>query len=244
MPFQSLQELLLFRPPPIPEVISQGILYEGTKLVIFGEPKTYKSLIAEQLAFCIAVGTPWLGFHTLQQRVAFTQAEVPRWLFRKRTVAMASNITIPPNMLFFDTRRDLKLDRTTDLKEFEKDIARIAPKVLFLDPMYKYISGPEEPVVLRFADNLDYLIDKYHLTVVLVHHSRKPRATMSGSVIDQGGSELRGPIIEMWADSIIRVKGDLMVDERTLDFELRHADTLIYPVDVRLNRRRLWLERI
>ncbi len=242
---QSYQEVLLYKPPVIPEIIEGGILYEGTKLVIFGEPKTFKSLFAQQLAFCLSIGAPWLNFKTTKLKTLYIQAEVPRWMFRKRVVKMGSNITVPPDALYFETNRRMKLDKESGLKDVENNIKRLRPKLLIIDPMYKFTSGPEEQTILRFVDNLDYLIDAYPpLTVVLIHHSRKPRTNLTGSVVDQGGAELRGPIIEQWADSIIRIKGDIMTDDRMLDFELRHAENLIFPIDVHLDRNRLWIDRV
>ena len=67
---------------------------------------------------------------------------------------------------------------------------------------------------------------------------------LSGDIVDQGGSELRGPVIEQWADSIIRIQGSLDSDERVLDFELRHAEQMIAPITVKLDRQRLWFMRV
>jgi len=231
-------------PEPMKEVIGGGILLEGTKIVLFGEPKTYKSLLAEQLAFCLSTGNPWVGFKTEQSVVGYVQAEVPRPMFRIRTLKMGRNLTVPHGFLNFATQRNLKFDRDSGFDELYKACNKIRPTVLIVDPIYKFTSGSEEPTLLRFVDNMDKLIDDFGLSVVLIHHSRKPRSTAQGAIIDMGGSELRGPIIEQWADGIIRIRGDLNTDDRTLDFELRHAETMIQPTDIKLDRKRLWFDRV
>jgi len=62
LPIRSYQNLLLWQPPALKEIIAEGILYEQTKLVIFGGPKLGKSILAQQLCFCLVTGLPWLGF--------------------------------------------------------------------------------------------------------------------------------------------------------------------------------------
>jgi RecA-family ATPase len=244
MTFQSYQDVMLWKPPPVKSVIGGGILHEGTKLVIFGLPKRHKSVLAQQLAFCLSVGTQWIGFPTERLVVGYVQAEVPRPMFRLRTIKMGSNQTVPNNTLYFMTNSTIKLDRDSGMKDLIRNVEKVNPKVLIIDPIYKFTTGSEESTLLHFVDNMDLLISKYGMTIVLVHHSRKPKMALSGDIVDQGGSELRGPVIEQWADSIIRIQGSLDSDERVLDFELRHAEQMIAPITVKLDRQRLWFMRV
>lgn len=244
MTFQSYQDIMLWRPPPVKDVIGGGILYEGTKLVIFGLPKRHKSVVAQQLAFCVAVGTQWLGFPTERMVVGYVQGEVPRPMFRLRTLKMGRNQTVPDGYLYFMTDMTLKLDRDSGMKDLCHNIETIKAQLLIVDPIWKFTSGSEEANLLHFTDNMDYLIKHYGMTIVLIHHARKEKSTMAGDVIDQGGSELRGPVLEAWADGIIRIRGDIESDERTLDFELRHAEQFVPRMDIKLDRSRLWFARI
>jgi RecA-family ATPase len=142
------------------------------------------------------------------------------------------------------TNSTIKLDRDSGMKDLIRNVEKVNPKVLIIDPIYKFTTGSEESTLLHFVDNMDLLISKYGMTIVLVHHSRKPKMALSGDIVDQGGSELRGPVIEQWADSIIRIQGSLDSDERVLDFELRHAEQMIAPITVKLDRQRLWFMRV
>ena len=65
-----------------------------------------------------------------------------------------------------------------------------------------------------------------------------------GGIVDMGGFELRGPIIEQWADGIIRLTGDLASDVRILQFELRHAVNQLLPKQIVMNRQHLWFDEI
>jgi len=244
MTFQSYQDIMLWKPPTIKNIIDGGILYEGTKLIVYGLPKRHKSVVAEQLAFCVAVGTPWLGFKTERIKVGYVQGEVPRPMFRERTLKMGRNQQVPSDSLYFMTHSNLKLDRDSGIKEIEKAIKRNKPQLLIIDPIYKFTTGSDEVNLLHFVDNMDYLIGQYGITIVLVHHSRKPGTSVTGDIIDQGGTELRGPVLEAWADSLIRIQGALESDDRELTFELRHAAQFIPQTSIRLDRKRLWFVRV
>jgi len=246
----SLQDLLIWKPAPVKQVIGSGVLLAQTKLVIFGAPKTMKSLIAQQLAFCLGTGSPWLGFSTEMSRILYVQGEISQIPFRGRVVQMSRNATLPPNALHFATEFGLKLDRDSGMDELKKGLDSIARRykapieVLMVDPLYKFVSDSSESSIQRMVDNLDILLDRENITLVMVHHSRKAQLTSSGAVVDMGGAELRGPLIEQWADSIIRVRGDISSDHRVLDFELRNATSLLNPINIELDRKRLWFNTV
>jgi predicted ATP-dependent serine protease len=158
---------------------------------------------------------------------------------------MGNNQVVPMNSLFFSTSMPSpKLDREVGLKLLCAGIEKVQPDVLIIDPVYKFTSDSSESVLLRFTDNMDYLIQHYGLSLILVHHARKPGTTPTGEEINQGGSELRGPVLEQWADGIIRITGELNSYDRTLDFELRHAETIQGPINIRLDPNKLWFSRV
>ena len=84
MPFETLQELLIWNPPPVHQYVAGHILIGQSKLCIFGPPKSFKSLIAQQLGFSIATGKPWLGYTTRQAKVMYLQCEISKPSFRQR----------------------------------------------------------------------------------------------------------------------------------------------------------------
>ena len=94
----------------------------------------------------------------------------------------------------------------------------------------------------RAMDNMDNLIDTFKLSIVMIHHDTVPR-------LDEKGKEVnwfhpRGPrTLEGWFDTLIQVTGDRDSDDRTLLFECRHARKLIQPLDITINRTKLWAER-
>lgn len=242
LPIRSYQNLLLWQPPALKEIIAEGILYEQTKLVIFGGPKLGKSILAQQLCFCLVTGLPWLGFDVTRSKVLYIQAEISEVLFRSRLMDMGKRSTVPPNMFDLSTVTGFHLDKPSAQADLLKAVAQLQPDVLIIDPKYKFVSSNDENSIIRFTDVVDEVILKHHCTVVVIEHSRKPKISAQGAVVDMGGFELRGPIIEQWADGIIRLTGDLASDLRVLQFELRHAVNQILPRQLNLNRTTFWFD--
>lgn len=244
MDIQTYEEMLLWNPNPPRSIIGSEILIEETKLVMFGAPKTFKSLLAQQMAICFVLGIPWLGYNLEPSKVLYVQGEISKIPFKGRILKMGSQYRIPAQQLLFASEFNMKLDRDSDMKDLEKEIIKRQPKILMIDPAYKFLVTQAEDSISKFLSFLDYLISTYHICVILIHHSRKPKTNPSGQIIDMGGSELRGPLYEQWADSILRITGDITSDYRNIDFELRHASFLLNPITIKLDRATLWFHKI
>jgi len=244
LPIKSYQDMLLWNPTPLKELISDGILYEQTKLVIFGGPKLGKSILAQQLSFCMVIGIPWLGFQVQKARILYTQAEISEILFKGRLQSMGQGRLVPPNMFNLSTISGFHLDKPTAQQDLLTAISKHSPDIVVIDPKYKFVSSNDENSIIRFTDVIDEAIIKHKVTVVVVEHSRKPKIGNSGGIIDMGGFELRGPMIEQWADGIIRLTGDLNSDVRILQFELRHAVNQLLPKQIVMNRQNLWFDEV
>ena len=247
---QAIEDMVV-APLAMPaELISDGVLPEGTKLIIYGQPKTYKSLIAQQLAYCLSTGTDWLGFRTTQSKVLYVQGEIAKPQFQQRVFSMLANFPlmapgtsptpgiIQPRTLYFSSVFGMKLDTTQDQRQMDQDTGRILPKVLIIDPLYKFMSSRREESIQATTDLCDMLIGKYNLSVIIVAHARKQGTDYRGNPIDTGGGELAGPLLEAWADSLIRIKGDITTIYRDLHFELRHARRQLPPLKVYLDQQR------
>jgi RecA-family ATPase len=243
MTVHSYEELLLLQAPPIPFIISDGVLVRATSLIIYGNPKTFKSLLVQQLCFDMAssdgLTTKWLGFKVQSQRVLYVQSEIPRIPFNVRVLKMGKNYIIPKDTLYFCTTYSTKLDRADGRKYVLDLVAKIKPDTIVFDPFFKLVSTSTEDSIAAVLDFLDELKHKHNLSVIIVTHSRKPKTTITGEIIDSGGAEIRGPLLEQWADSLIRVMGDINTDKRILHFELRNAINILQPVNIILDRAKL-----
>ena len=245
MPFESLQQLLLWSPPPVKQYVGAHILIGESKLCIFGAPKSFKSLIAQQLAFSIATGTDWLGFPTIQGRVMYLQCEISKPSFRQRVLQMSSQYKVAGanKPLWFDTNLTFKLDRQSDADYVDSQIRVLKPDILILDPWYKMLLTEDNHSYSRTQDFMDSLISKYKISIIMIHHDTVPMTDQTGAVIQR--FHPRGPrTVEGWFDSIIMVDGDITTDDRILKFEMRHAHSLLAPVKTKLDRNTLTMRRV
>lgn len=226
MTLRSFNELMLWQPPRRRPIIGGGVLYENDRLVLFGQPKLGKSALALQLAISLSLGWPFLGFPVVQTKVYYVQAEIAEWALQRRVQSMTGWFSPPIALsnIWFLTNPALHLDTAPGVKYMENLLKRNNPDVLILDPKYRLMLGGNEESVKAFITNIDYLRDQFGLTIILVDHARKPITNNRGGVTDLGGSELRGPLIEMWADGIARLTGDIDTNERVLAFsQMRNA---------------------
>lgn len=67
-----------------PPVLIEGILHKGTKLILAGSSKTFKSWCLIDMAVSIATGEPWQSRRTSQGRGLFINFELQRWSSRMR----------------------------------------------------------------------------------------------------------------------------------------------------------------
>lgn len=172
------------------------------------------------LAF--AQGKPWLGFETPKEGVSclYLQIELSHQMLQERVKQMTSKsvpMLVEPHVW---TEHYIKLDIPAGIEVLDEGIQQVQPQVLIIDPVYKILSGNilEAHSVERLLDNLDILIAKYGISVILVSHSRK------GAYEEWGSDDMLGSVFfSAWADTIIRLErgGD---SSMTAKFEVvRHA---------------------
>lgn len=228
---ESLDEL--FQNIPISEyLIGDGILPRGGKMLLYGASKVGKSLILNQIALSVASGEDFLSYFDVPQplKVYMVQCEIIKESFANR-IGKAKTFfekVLPSENFYATTVFDLKLDTRDGYHALCEILDTVKPDILCIDPLYKVMTGDESRVqdARKLVDNLDNIIQKYNLSVIIVHHSRKsssdPQAT------DKGIDESRGSsLIPAWADTIIGVRKDGVPGElkAKLVFDLRHSET-------------------
>ena len=241
MKVYNVKELLELKEPLETPIISDGILFPKTKLIIFGKYKSLKSMLGMHLAFSIAEGHNWIGFKTSNQRVLLIQMEIPQFLFRDRIQQYVSSDNHHPDNLYFISEPYLKLDRGYGLSKLETILQTFQPHVLMLDPMYKQISGniSEPHIAEAYQSNIDMLREKYNLAVIILAHSRQQLFTPQGMPLNMGGDELMGSSNwPNWTDTLIRVvRDDPESDFITLTFEAcRNTKKELYPLRLKIDR--------
>lgn len=235
----ELSEFLKWQPEKLEPIISDGILYEGSKAIIYGKYKSLKSMLAIRLGLSIVNGTKWLGFETSPVDVLYLQLEIVAPMLQERLKAMTETSVgkngrvIPnsnsklPKSLWLWTEKTIKIDTQEGFERVSEWVNKLKPKLLIIDPIYKIVSGDllSTNHIQKLTDWLDSLMDNHELSMILVHHSKK------GTGDDEWGTDnmLGSSVFNNWADSIIEIQRHAF-DQVVVKFEnIRHAKKEISP---------------
>lgn len=206
---ESLGQFLAWKPPHIKTLIGANILIPQGKLILCGAYKTWKSMTAMDMAFCLSMGRPWFGFPTNISTVLVVQLEIPKFAYQDRVQKYFQyHVGQPLSNLHFVTTRLLKLDKSWGKDILKTWIDMTQAQVVFIDPIYKTISGHlvDEHDVGIWTDNIDEIIDDKKVTFVSVHHESKPMYA-EGVQINRGPAASYGSAkFGWWTDTQIELE--------------------------------------
>jgi hypothetical protein len=136
----------LFEPPPVVE----GLLHRGSKMVLGGGSKSYKTWCLCDLAISVAAGQPWLGLPCVPGVVVYLNFEIQPVFFHKRIAAVcnAKGLPMPRNLAVWNLRGHC-YDLRTLLPVLTQRLDQLrtagnAPALIVLDPVYKSLGGRDE----------------------------------------------------------------------------------------------------
>lgn len=183
-----------------PQWIVEWIWQEGYGMIA-GEPKTFKSVTATDLALSVASGRHFLGkFRVVQTGpVIYLQRENSESTIQDRILKIArqkgllrdvdGHSYLPPNIeIYFGNNYPIDLTDERWRKRIEATIKQIKPKLLILDPLYMMIGNADENSSSEMNNILTWLTslrDNYGCYTIIVHHYKK------GSE-GRGGQRIRG----------------------------------------------------
>jgi len=221
----ELNEFLALDLPQKESYWGDGLLEPSSISVIGGGSKIGKTIFAFNLGLSLAQGSPFLGFPINSPvKVLIIQQEVRDCSVQKRLKLMLANRKIPSDAFYYKGMGGLKLDTDTGIRQLHGWVKTLRPQVLILDPLYKFHNQNENSAqeMLRIVDALDNLRRMYGLSIVFIHHHRKPQ---QGEQF--GAQQLRGSsVLFDYGDSYITLnyhkKGQ---DLLRVDFKLRNAES-------------------
>jgi AAA domain len=145
-PIVDVFDLLADRMPEPPEII-KGLLHQGSRMVIGGGSKSYKTWGLLDLGISVSTGERWWDFETVQGCVLYVNLELPAWAIRQRIekICKAKGITIPSRDLFKILNLRGHSARMAVLRpKLEKAMAGTVYSLSILDPSYKLMPGGDE----------------------------------------------------------------------------------------------------
>lgn len=124
--------------------IVQHILQKNTVNQIFSPPACFKSIIALQLAICVANGREFIGFKTKKTNVAYLDKENNRQILRDRTLGLFKGMGLRRKKfpLFFLLREGM-LDNDSFLEQLSDYVMKNKIGLIVFDTLVRFNSGEE-----------------------------------------------------------------------------------------------------
>ena len=202
-----------------------GLWSEQAVGIIGGEPKCCKSFLALDLAVSVAAGTPCLRRFAVARpgRVLLYAAEDALHIVRQRLegICAAAGLLLADLDVQVITAPTVRLDLAADRSNLDETIAKLAPRLLVLDPFVR-MHRIDENASGEVAPLLAYLRElqrRHALAVVLVHHAKKGAGHVRAGQALRGSSEFHA-----WGDSNLYLRRN--GEELTLTVEHRAAPAM------------------
>jgi len=165
-----------------PEHLIDGVLHKGTKMILGGGSKSFKTWTLMELALALATGGDWLGFKCKQCKVLYINLEILPWFARKRfdDIKKATKLTKKtPNLHIWNLR-----GYAADIVELEAQLISMtsagAYSMIIFDPIYKVQGNRDENSngdIAEMLNGLERLAVETEAAVAFGHHFAKGNAS-------------------------------------------------------------------
>jgi len=131
---------------PEPQQVVWDLLHAGSKLVVGGASKSFKTWTLLYMAVAVSTGKPWMGFKTFPGRVLFINFELPRFAIQRRLIAISKALEADLNndMLSIWNLRGYSAPYQTLLPSIVDRIRGEDFKLVTMDPLYKMLGQADE----------------------------------------------------------------------------------------------------
>jgi hypothetical protein len=177
---------------PLPAEVVSAVVHQGSKLIVGGSSKSYKTWALIDLAVSIATGSPWLGFATTPGKVLYVNLEIQPAFFhrRLREVAKAKGLTLNDQPEIWNLR-GCPTDYRVLVPKIRERIRNEGYAMVIVDPTYKLLGIADEnsatdiTALLTMVENLAVTTGA---AVVLAGHFAKGNASAKETIDRISGS--------------------------------------------------------
>ena len=211
-----------------PSFLVHRLIYDKGINLLVGDPKTFKTYVALDVAIGVITGTETLGHEVLKKgKVLLISTELD---VRDRIISLINgrNLEIDVfknNLFMFDYNNSLdSFEWNKDKKTFEDMIIKLNPDLVILDPISYIFDGEitDNDEVKQFFRELKEMINKYNFSVILTHHNNRMKNTNRNGKISGAAAFSRH------SDSVIHLekfdedeKQDINKSDEELDQEVK-----------------------
>lgn len=212
------------KPPAIPAVLIDGILYTTGTMLISGPSKSHKTFSALDAAIAIASGEPWLGFRTTIAPVLYLNLELQDFATAERLskIASARGHRPPKDLHVWNLRgKSVTLDQLS--VRLPGMLKKTSAKVVCIDPHYKVsaVSDMEEnsnDAQGKLLATMEGICAKEGAALILTHHFAKGDASAKNAIDRASG----GGVFARWGDVMLTFTPHEQDDAMTVEMALRN----------------------
>jgi hypothetical protein len=177
--------------PRPPELIA-GVLHQGSKLILGGASKSYKTWALTDMAVSVAGGVPWLGFATTPGRVLYVNLEIQAPFFqgRLREVGRARGVELVDSLHVWNLR-GWRADYRVLIPQIGSHIQDSGYSLVVIDPTYKLLGQSDENSASDIAallQSIETLATSTGAAVALAGHFAKGHAAAKETIDRISGS--------------------------------------------------------
>ena len=215
---KTLREILSDNTPSPDPIIDNGLLLDGTILLIVGPPKSKKTFFTQNLALSVAAGSEFAGFSVPKPRkVLYNIAEGGYYPNRDRIKTMAKNLDENAyDNFMMSTFSYLPLNEQEPYETMYGLIQETEAEVVIFDPMIRFHDVDENSAsqMSEVFGRLRRYIEELHISIILIHHSGK---------VESKGGRGSNVIIGEYDSSVTLHKINKHVT--SLSYDMRHVES-------------------
>jgi hypothetical protein len=196
------------------EPLIKRVLYRDDVMLLLGSEKAGKSILAQQLAFCCTSGDAFLGKFEVTKpiNVAYFQTEGKEGEGVDRRLRMEQVVKPDRSRYahFYKKFFPIDIDAYRDFLIQGLESLPWKPDLMIIDALYMAMVGDliDNKEVRKLIANVSYILEKFSLTCVVVHHETKEEFDKdTHEAVDKGDKGSYGSVfLRAWVDHIIYLK--------------------------------------